>query len=627
GLVAAAGLASPGLAGGIDLCDVKQMGMPDFDQRRSGLTGNGGVHCVPTSMSNILGYFAIHGIPQAFPGVNTLWGQEDYSQITINILTLGVFMDTSLPDGTNGNDGFDGMKTWIDTRAPGKIGLIRISGGGVNPAFISIYRNILGGYIAPCYGRYRDDDNNNVWDRDGGHCVTLHRLRFACSNVPEMSVRDPATDEGNVTNRLTQQSPFTVRTFNISKWTGNLSGTTRTRWRIEPAASDVYALFDSMYVLVPLVQLTASGQNVVIAPAVPLVNQDPPSPVNTGSAVLNHQLASDLASVTVVHGNAGGTPTTIRQVSLLDGSRRVLGSTTSKQIAHGRRGQVYFIDGNQLVCVDSTPLPPLPPIELARVTLPGVPEGLAVDPVTDQVCVAIAAGVAGPRLARFSKTLSPIATNFYPAIGGTGELKIKPGPQSGQWRLGRVGGPSVRTILPPGTPTGSFTNGAMIDLPGTDTLQDFNFHSGELVYSTPVVGTPNFVTRAAKQDVNGRWVSHPDHPFFNRPGGGVMSFMTHMDMFDPALDGPIDQSIGPAVDLIALTGPSVPDCVADVAGANQWPEPDGELTADDIIVFLARYFRGDGRADVAGANQAPTPDGQFSADDIIVFLNRYFIGC
>jgi hypothetical protein len=66
---------------------------------------------------------------------------------------------------------------------------------------------------------------------------------------------------------------------------------------------------------------------------------------------------------------------------------------------------------------------------------------------------------------------------------------------------------------------------------------------------------------------------------------------------------------------------------SDVAGPNQSIGPDGQLTADDIIVFLQWYFANDPRADVAGPNQAVNPDGQLTADDIIVFLQRYFAGC
>jgi formylglycine-generating enzyme len=68
-------------------------------------------------------------------------------------------------------------------------------------------------------------------------------------------------------------------------------------------------------------------------------------------------------------------------------------------------------------------------------------------------------------------------------------------------------------------------------------------------------------------------------------------------------------------------------CPADIAGTNQATIPDGELTADDIIVFLAWYFANDLRANVAGPNQSTVPDGELTADDIIVFLGAYFAGC
>jgi hypothetical protein len=79
--------------------------------------------------------------------------------------------------------------------------------------------------------------------------------------------------------------------------------------------------------------------------------------------------------------------------------------------------------------------------------------------------------------------------------------------------------------------------------------------------------------------------------------------------------------------LFRMALPPVACGSSDVAGPNQSIGADGELTADDIIVFLGAYFADGACADVAGANQTPTPDGQLTADDIIVFLGRYFGGC
>jgi hypothetical protein len=66
---------------------------------------------------------------------------------------------------------------------------------------------------------------------------------------------------------------------------------------------------------------------------------------------------------------------------------------------------------------------------------------------------------------------------------------------------------------------------------------------------------------------------------------------------------------------------------SDVAGPGQTIGADGDLTADDIIVFVNWFFAADARADVAGQGQTVGADGQFTADDIILFVNRFFAGC
>jgi len=73
---------------------------------------------------------------------------------------------------------------------------------------------------------------------------------------------------------------------------------------------------------------------------------------------------------------------------------------------------------------------------------------------------------------------------------------------------------------------------------------------------------------------------------------------------------------------------AVKACEIDIAGPGQnTAQVDGQLTADDIIVFLNWFFAADARANIAGPGQSSTPDTQFTADDIIVFLNGFFAGC
>ncbi len=66
---------------------------------------------------------------------------------------------------------------------------------------------------------------------------------------------------------------------------------------------------------------------------------------------------------------------------------------------------------------------------------------------------------------------------------------------------------------------------------------------------------------------------------------------------------------------------------SDVASSGQIVGADGQLTADDIIVFIGWFFAADARADVASSGQIEGADGQFTADDIIVFIGRFFAGC
>jgi hypothetical protein len=86
-------------------------------------------------------------------------------------------------------------------------------------------------------------------------------------------------------------------------------------------------------------------------------------------------------------------------------------------------------------------------------------------------------------------------------------------------------------------------------------------------------------------------------------------------------DGVVNAADLAIYDANAACGPS------DVAGPGQVIGADGQLTADDIIVFIGWFFASDARADVAGAGQTAGADGQFTADDIILFINRFFAGC
>lgn len=78
-----------------------------------------------------------------------------------------------------------------------------------------------------------------------------------------------------------------------------------------------------------------------------------------------------------------------------------------------------------------------------------------------------------------------------------------------------------------------------------------------------------------------------------------------------------------------VLAPSTAACnLADVGSLGGAASPDGQLSADDVIVYLDAFFAGNlGVADIASLGGAAGPDGQLTADDLILFLSSFFDGC
>jgi hypothetical protein len=65
----------------------------------------------------------------------------------------------------------------------------------------------------------------------------------------------------------------------------------------------------------------------------------------------------------------------------------------------------------------------------------------------------------------------------------------------------------------------------------------------------------------------------------------------------------------------------------DIAGPGPSVGFDGELTADDVIQFIAWFTAADDRADIASPGPSVGPDAEFTADDVILFISRFTAGC
>ena len=73
----------------------------------------------------------------------------------------------------------------------------------------------------------------------------------------------------------------------------------------------------------------------------------------------------------------------------------------------------------------------------------------------------------------------------------------------------------------------------------------------------------------------------------------------------------------------------VPHCgPADIAGLGGTQTPDGTLTPDDLVAYLAAFFAGNAPvADIASLGGAFGPDGQVTVDDLVAYLAAFFSGC
>ena len=73
----------------------------------------------------------------------------------------------------------------------------------------------------------------------------------------------------------------------------------------------------------------------------------------------------------------------------------------------------------------------------------------------------------------------------------------------------------------------------------------------------------------------------------------------------------------------------LPDCgVADVAGFGATPGMDHQLTVDDLVFYISRFFAGDvAVADIVGFGGHHGADGQVTVDDLVEFIDAFFEGC
>ncbi len=74
-------------------------------------------------------------------------------------------------------------------------------------------------------------------------------------------------------------------------------------------------------------------------------------------------------------------------------------------------------------------------------------------------------------------------------------------------------------------------------------------------------------------------------------------------------------------------GTATPRCPADVDDGTGNGTPDGGVTIEDLLYYLALFGDGDARADLDDGSGTGTPDGGVTIEDLLYFALRYQGGC
>jgi hypothetical protein len=262
---AAALAATAGPADGQQGCVAKQVvgtatfdsrvcDMPDYDQRRRarvlagsgqtfnmvGLEGDGGCHCVPTALTDLLGYYAHKGVdipPRSYgwwtrapfdPDPNNDFPMEylsyqpypydelvAHNRVSILVRDLGESVEV---DGDScGTSYADVVDSFGDLAADGKFNHALL-GFGITDTGKQAGRDMAGimyngGLVSAAFGRYEDYERDgtevNVGSRAGGHALAVTGLDGSVSTF-DMDYHDP-----NSGGDLFRQAQFQEVTRNL----------------------------------------------------------------------------------------------------------------------------------------------------------------------------------------------------------------------------------------------------------------------------------------------------------------------------------------------------------------------------------------------------------------------------
>lgn len=399
----------------------------DVDQRWTGLEAAGVNHCVPAAFINWMYYFALKGRLTAIPFAN---GQPNH--IRKNIDALGEYMDTDGDTGTNPADAVDGLVDWAgDRNVPYWVSDAHVRDND-NITYKRL-RNLLksGAYVVVKRGRYTLDDG--VFDRVGGHAMSLVRFSRTDDNVITIGVHDPWSG-----GSITSQSTFQVDTVTLTEKRRNIEGEELTVLRWGPGSvNSPYHCIDGWTALTPMfavsnVSARALTRYVADIATGATSQQDFPLPFDGGVSDL--VLDPSLAVVSVIAEASGEVWT----LDLAEGSWTRVGDLRGAQrlVYGGRRQRLFVVRGSEVVAFDGE-----------GQSVGRLDAGLRLDALTYDATGDRLVGLGGDKLVLVDpQGLKVSGHTEAPVLPGSGRLSISIDPQDRSVVLSRSGSPEFTVV-------------------------------------------------------------------------------------------------------------------------------------------------------------------------------------
>jgi len=356
--------------------------VPDFDQKRTALPNDGRTYCVPTSAINWMAYFANHGRPSINPGEGNWQLQALYDDASSAIQAMGGLMGTNPDDGTSASGAGFGYWIWL-LGEPVVVAHYR-SGIFTSPTLQNIGQSaFFGSYVQVIVGWYIEDPPGFI-TRDKGHALSLNHASRS-GNTYEVGWRDPSSDEGD----WTWQSPFTTETFAVqNRWVFPSHG-------IIPRYMAKVVGYGSGYIdgyiaIRPLFTLTSHPgfPILVLKNAFVLDGSAVPIQVEYESLECNQivdmSLLLDNLSYGCIINPDVAEPNQLWIVNALTGEPRVVDNASlndPRSVVVGRYGDLYVMDGNDLVKIN----PDVDPPDVLRITPDGEIGAVCYDDINDEV--------------------------------------------------------------------------------------------------------------------------------------------------------------------------------------------------------------------------------------------------